>query len=158
MLVRRARRAFDERDASGPSPTQRHTRFRPQCLACGYDLRGLGPGRCPECGSAARVPVSWPLAPLRWWTVRASRVGTPLIAVTLLLIAAPHVVGAVLPLCWRGACIHVATASALLIIPVGAVSVFTARSAAEDRLAWTTIAIGAFILVHFLLAHSVVLL
>lgn len=158
MLIRRARRAFDERDTSGPSPTQRRTRFRPQCLACGYDLRGLGPGRCSECGSAARVPISWPLAPLRWWTVRASRVGTPLIAVTLLLIAAPHVAGATLPLRWRGAVIHAATAGALRIIPEGAVSVFTARSAAEDRLAWTTIVIGAFSLVHFLLAHYVVLL
>jgi predicted RNA-binding Zn-ribbon protein involved in translation (DUF1610 family) len=25
--------------------------FHPQCLTCGYDLRGLTSGRCPECGN-----------------------------------------------------------------------------------------------------------
>jgi hypothetical protein len=34
----------------------------------------------------------------------------------------------------------------------------TVAAAAEDRLAWATIVIGAFILVHVLLAQNVVLL
>lgn len=34
------------------APKTPRPQFSPQCLTCGYDLRGLPPGRCPECGNA----------------------------------------------------------------------------------------------------------
>lgn len=31
-----------------------------RCVSCGYDLRGLSSGRCPECGRS--VTTAWPIA------------------------------------------------------------------------------------------------
>jgi len=43
----------------------RSHRFGPgHCTECGYDLRGAGRGRCPECGRAI-IPPATSLSPLR---------------------------------------------------------------------------------------------
>lgn len=130
----------------GPSPDQRVTRFSAQCASCRYDLRDLGSRHCPECGSGARVPISWPLAPLRWWTVRASHVGVPLSVITLLLLTGPYFAGSMIPVRLSRACIATAIAGALLHVPVGALANKTSRSMRESTLGWVTLMLGLLLL------------
>lgn len=60
---------------------------RPQCPACDYDLRGLGPeGRCPECGCAfdpnARVLLKHDVWTHAWRVLTV--LGVPVIALVIL--------------------------------------------------------------------------
>jgi len=53
-----------------PNPADEGELFCPQC---GYDLRGLGSGRCPECGLAIDAPTAGAASRIPW--VHGARIG-----------------------------------------------------------------------------------
>lgn len=58
------------------------------CPACGYNLRGVAGGSCPECGTRLTLQLNSVDVPHKWWLIRLLSTALPLGFVGILAAAA----------------------------------------------------------------------